>query len=277
MKNVWNLLSNVAKLAASCSKVSLPKERNLTEEMFEFLKQYRYCKVQNLILGPIIRERLMRKDLQTAIEDFHRLSDKYKHTPLQYELLTLLVRLSNNEAETQAYNLRDSEHAQDLLKVVTEIIARVHGAANMNSGLVMAFAEAGTENQLRRLLLNPEFRLNEELLLKNCEHLSESNRSETLLRLARSIRGLNRGPLNEHKIYQIILENLVKVNDCSGALNLYKHLSLDEELILGQDFMKLLIDLLRGNNLQIPSELALKARVYVSGEAEKREDKCIKS
>lgn len=269
LKNIWNLLTNVAQLSAR--KGDLTEERNLTREMFEFLKQHRYCKVQNLLLGPIIRERLLRNDLPAAVEDFQNLAKQYKHTPLQYELLTLLVRLSNTigkeddhtaNDEAQHYNLRDSEHAQDLLKAVTETIRHIHGPANMNSGLLVAFAEAGTDNQLRRLILNPEFRFNDELLLRNCEHLSESGASPILLRLARAMRNINRGLIDEQKIYKIILNNLVKENNYDGALSLYEYLSMDEEVVLGQDFLKMLVDLLRANNLQIPSELALKARIY---------------
>lgn len=267
LKNIWNLLTNVAQLSARQSGLS--KERNLTQETFEFLKQHRYCRAQNSVLGPIIRERLLRKDLPAAIEDFQRIAQQYKHTPLQYELLTLLVRLSNAIGNEDSainetlpdYNLKDAGHAQELLKAITDTIRNIHGPSNMNSGLLVAFAEAGTDKQLRRLLLNPDFRLNEELLLKNCEHLSESGAKRILLRLAQAMRGIKRGLIDEQGIYKILLSKLVKSNDCNGALNLYQHLSMDEEAILGQDFLKMLVDLLRSNHLPIPSDLALKARI----------------
>ncbi|XP_037813654.1 leucine-rich PPR motif-containing protein, mitochondrial [Lucilia sericata] len=258
LKNIWNLLTNVAHLAA-ISK-DLPNERNLTRETYAFLQKLGYCRTHNAILGPIVRERLLRGDINGAIMEFKQLAQQFKHTPLQFELLSLIVRLCNGDEElSKKYNC-STEEAQKLLGDITEIVTKIHGVVNMNSGLLLAFAESGSDNQLRRLLINPEFRINEELLLRNCEHLGQEGAVRTLLRLARGARGLNR-VINEQNIYNMLLNNFIKANNYEAALKLYNLLEEDDELKVSQEFLRNIVKLLNVNNIEIPSNIALRARV----------------
>ncbi|XP_075155386.1 leucine-rich pentatricopeptide repeat containing 2 [Haematobia irritans] len=258
LRNVWNLLTNVAQYATTLK--DLPSDRNLTREVYGFLQKLGYCRTHNAILGPIVRERLLRGDLPGAIKEFKQLAQQYKHTPLQFELLSLIVRLCNgNQDQKSQYNC-SVEEAQQLLSEITEIITKVHGPVNMNSGLLLAFAESGSDNQLRRLLINPEFRINEDLLLRNCEHLGQEGAVQTLLRLARGARGLNR-VIDEQNIYDMLLNNFIKANDYKAALNLYERLESDDELKISQDFLRNIVNLLKTNNIEIPSNIALRARI----------------
>lgn len=259
LKNVWNFLTNVAQLAAQMP--ALEPERNLTREHFHFLQKLRYCNAHNTVLGPIVRERLLRLDIKGAVDDFKKLAELYKHTPLQFELLSLLVRLSNgHEPEVTQYSGVNGETAQQLLSEVTSAISKVHGTLNMNSGLLLAFAESGTDNQLRRLLINPEFRINEALLMKNCEYLGEEGAVSTLLRLARGARGFGR-VIDEQNIYTMLLTHFAKANNYQAALDLYERLETDDELKISQDFLRNLVQLLRVNNVEIPSRVALRAQI----------------
>lgn len=258
LRNVWNLLTNVAQYAATLK--DLPADRNLTREIYAFIQRLGYCRTHNAILGPIVRERLLRGDLPAAINEFKQLANQYKHTPLQFELLSLIVRLCNGNEEAKAKYNCSTEEAQQLLSEITQIITKIHGPINMNSGLVLAFAESGSDNQLRRLLLNPEFRINEDLLLRNCEHLGQEGAVKTLLRLARGARGLNR-VLDEQNIYNMLLNNFIKLNDYQAALNLYDRLEADDELKISQDFLRNIVNLLKTNNIEIPSSIALRARI----------------
>ncbi|XP_053952059.1 leucine-rich PPR motif-containing protein, mitochondrial [Anastrepha ludens] len=259
IKNVWNFLSTVAQFAAEMP--NLEPERNLTREHFHFLQKLRYCNAHNSVLGPIVRERLLRGDITAAVADFQKLAEQYKHTPLQFELLSLLVRLSNGiEPEVTQYNGVNGEEAQQLLNEVTNTISKVHGVLNMNSGLLLAFAESGTDNQLRRLLISPEFRINEHLLLKNCEYLGEEGAVATLLRLARGARGFGR-TIEEQNIYNMLLTHFSKANNYPAALDLYERLEADDDLKISQEFLRNLVHLLRINNVEIPSKVALRAQI----------------
>ncbi|KAL7745245.1 hypothetical protein ACLKA6_008290 [Drosophila palustris] len=259
IKNVWQLLNNVAQLAA---KEPLPASGlSVTFETFEFLRKLGYCQAHNALLGPVLREWLLRGDLDAAVAEFERLSTRYKHTPLQFELLSLLVKLSNgDETELARFAGTTKESAQQHLAGVTAIVTRVHGAVNMNSALLLALAESGTETQLRRLIINPEFRLNPDQLLKNCEHLGQEGAVRTLLRLARGARGLQRS-IDEQRIYDMLLNQFVKTNNYEGALDLYDRLQADDELKVSQDFVRNLVQLLQVNNVEIPSSIALRAQI----------------
>ncbi|KAH8283249.1 hypothetical protein KR044_001951 [Drosophila immigrans] len=259
IKNVWQLLNNVAQLAI---KKPVPDSgHSLTYETFEFLRKLGYCQAHNALLGPVLREWLLRGDLDAAIAEFQRLATRYKHTPLQFELLSLLVKLSNgHEAELARFPGTTKESAQQHLADVTATVTRVHGTVNMNSALLLALAESGTETQLRRLIINPEFRLNHEQLLKNCEHLGQEGAIHTLLRLAKGVRGLQRS-IDEQRIYDMLLSQFAKANNYEGALDLYDRLQADDELKVSQEFVRNLVQLLLVNNVEIPSSIALRAQI----------------
>lgn len=259
IKNVWQLLNNVAQLAV---KEPVPvSDPSLTFETFKFLLKLGYCQTHNALLGPVLREWLLRGDLDAAVAEFQRLATRYKHTPLQFELLSLLVRLGNGD-ETELANFPGTtkESAQQHLANVTATVSRVHGAVNMNSALLLALAESGTETQLRRLIINPEFRLNHDQLIKNCEHLGQEGAVRTLLRLAKGVRGLQR-TIDEQRIYDMLLSQFVKENNYEGALDLYDRLQADDELKVSQEFVRNLVSLLQVNNVEIPSTIALRAQV----------------
>ncbi|KAH8366670.1 hypothetical protein KR084_011336 [Drosophila pseudotakahashii] len=259
IKNVWQLLTNVAQLAAAQSTERQPT--NLTRETLEFLRDLGYCQSHNALLGPVVREWLLKGDLEAAVAEFQRLANQHKHTPLQFELLSLLVRLGNgDEQELARFPGTTAESAQQQLAAVTATVSRVHGAANMNSALLLALAEAGKETQLRRLIINPEFRINHELLVKNCEHLGQEGAVRTLLRLARGVRGVQR-TIDEQKIYDLLLAQFCRSNDYEAALDLFERLEADDELKVSQEFLRNLVQLLQVNRVEIPSGIALRAHI----------------
>ncbi|XP_017086788.1 leucine-rich PPR motif-containing protein, mitochondrial [Drosophila eugracilis] len=262
IKNVWQLLTNVAHLATS-EKISaeISKSNNVTREMLDFLKNLGYCQSQNALLGPVVREWLLKGNLDAAVAEFQWLANKYKHTPLQFELLSLLVCLGNgDEQELARFPGTTAESAQHHLASVTATVSRVHGTSNMNSALLVALAESGKETQLRRLIINPEFRINHELLVKNCEHLGKEGAVRTLLRLARGVRGVQR-TVDEQKIYDLLLAQFCRSNDIEAALDLFERLDTDDELKVSQEFLRNLVLLLQVNRAEIPSSIALRAQV----------------
>lgn len=266
IKNVWQLLTNVAQMSAKTTSNQRgdetdAKRPNLTYETLEYLRKLGYCHMHNALLGPVVREWLLRGDLESAVAEFQRLATSHRHTPLQFELLSLLVRLGNGDQEELArYPGTTAEMAQKYLATVTATVSKIHGAANMNSALLLALAESGTESQLRRLIINPEFRLNHELLVKNCEHLGQEGAVRTLLRLARGVRGVQR-TIDEQRIYDLLLAQFSRTNDFEAALDLFERLEADDELKVSQDFLRNLVQLLQVNNVEIPSGIALRAQI----------------
>ncbi|EDX16847.1 GD16422 [Drosophila simulans] len=121
MKNVWQLLTNVGQLAASShAGGESSKQLNQTREWLDFLRGLGYCQSHNALLGPVVREWLLKGDLDAAVAEFQRLANTHKHTPLQFELLSLLVRLGNgDEQELARFPGVTAESAQQHLAAVT--------------------------------------------------------------------------------------------------------------------------------------------------------------
>lgn len=251
-KNIWNLLN----LLASRAKVNNTLT-NETKDFFLFLNKLGYCGYHNSVVGPIIKEHLNKNDVRSAIAEFKSFCQNHRVTPLQRQLLTLLVDISNNEESQKQYGLTQDE-ARQLLQEVIVSATSVHGPASTNIALIVAFAEAGTDKQLRKMLIDPKVRISPEILRKQCEYLNSNKKLDALLKLARCSRGINH--FREQDVYNMILDTLVKENDCEGALNLFENLVADDELKISSEFSNTLIALLKKNNLEPPTNVALYAK-----------------
>lgn len=257
-KNIWALLSNMAQFAATQSEVS--GEQNSTGELLTYLVQLNYCGYHNTLLGPIIKEYILRNDLKMAVESYKKFSLKYRKTPLQQELMTLLVKVNNMEDDKIPFNVT-KEEAKELLQKVLNTSTKIHGAANANLSLILSVSEGGTENQLRKLLIDPQIRINPELLIKQCEYLSNAGKIEPLMKLAKCCRGLGH-LVKEQDLYTVLLNSFVRQNNYESALSLFEKLAGDDEFKISQEFSKNLVNLLERNNLEVPTSVAMHVKVY---------------
>lgn len=252
-KNIWNLLNIVSHQAKP------EKETNETKELFQFLQQYGYCSHQNSVLGPIIKEHLNKNDLRGAVTEFKAFCQKHKVTPLQRQMMTVLVEAANQEEVQKRFGVTQDE-ARKLLEELTAAATSVHGAASTNIALIVAFSEAGSDKQLRKMLIDPKVRISPEILRKQCEYLSSNKKLDALLRLARCSKGLAHLRGQEQEIFKMLINSLSEENDCDGALQLFETLKADDELKISSDFIKTLTDLLKKNNLELPTTVALYAK-----------------
>lgn len=252
-KNVWNLLNNLA----SISPTLPPDVRNHTHDFFLFLNRLGFCDYSNSILGPVVKEFLNKNDIVGAVDLFKELTKSHRVTPLQRQLMTVLVGVLNQPEEQQKHKI-SQEKTQELLRDVISASTAVHGAANTNIALIVAIAEAGTDKQLRKMLIDPKVRISPDILRKQCEYLNAYKRLDALLKLARCSRGL--GHIKEQDIYDMIMTTLVKENNYETALTIFEHLRSDDELKISADFVRNLVDLLKRNNLELPASVALYAK-----------------
>lgn len=256
-KNLWQLLTNVATNSANTSQDS--EDSNSTRDFLDFLHKLGYCSYHNTLLGPVIKEHILRDDIKSAVTEYKRICQEYRKTPLQLELITLLVKLSNG-IDTDIFHISNDE-AKELLQTVTTLTSSVHGSANANSSLLIAFAESGTENQLRKVLIDPNFLFNQEMLIKNCEHLSHLGKTSSILKLAKASRGLGY-TFKEHDLYDMLLDSFSKENNFTAAVELFNKLECDDEFKISQNFLKVLINLLNVNKIEIPSNIALRSKLF---------------
>uniref|UniRef100_A0A182K6C2 Pentacotripeptide-repeat region of PRORP domain-containing protein n=1 Tax=Anopheles christyi TaxID=43041 RepID=A0A182K6C2_9DIPT len=252
-KNVWNLLTNTAQWAAAAAQ-SKGASPNTTQQLLDFLVQLGYCNYENALLGPVLREYLLAGQKRAAIEEFKRIVNEKRRTPLQLEIMTLLVELTNGQ-EDAGVEISPAE-AKTLLSETIQTVSQIHGPVNTNNTLIVALAVGGTEAQLRRMLINPEVRINHEYILTQCEFLVGSGKLEPVLRLAKCSKGL--ANVREADFLQLALGQYVRDNNCEAAVQLFQRL-LDEgdELKITVEFARKLSDLLEVNNFELPAGLQM--------------------
>lgn len=254
-KNVWQLLNNVANVAPTLKNVDA--KENQTKKIFQFLMHFNYCTYQNSVLGPIIKEYLNKNDLKSAVQEYLSICKEHRITPLQRQLMTVLVDASNRPEAAQQFSVTKSE-AQEMLQTIIQITSTVHCPTNTNIALIIALAEAGTEKQLRKVLIDPKARFSPEVLRKQCDYLNSVGKLDALLKLAKCSRGL--GHTQEQNIYNMILDTLIKENKYEAALSLFDELFSDDEFKVSSEFIRNLVDLLKRNNLELPTNVALRAK-----------------
>ncbi|XP_055388591.1 leucine-rich PPR motif-containing protein, mitochondrial isoform X2 [Condylostylus longicornis] len=257
-KNLWNLLTQVAYYS---SRHHSDENKNLTKDFFLLLKKNKFCQPRNVLLGPIIREYLLKNRIIEAVQEFKYIAENFKKTPLQLELMSNLIKIGNSKEESESLNI-SQEKAKSLLQDVVTSTSKIHGSINCNGTLLLAVCESGNENQLRKLLIDPEFQFNAELLSKNIEHLNANGRIENILKLAKASRGV-RHNLSEQQLYKMLLNEFVKNNNYESAINLFNKLESDDEFKISTDFMNTLVDLLKLNKIEVPSNVALRAQLKI--------------
>lgn len=252
-KNVWQLLTNVASYAAKNEKTPT----NQTKDFLQLLIELGYCTISNnALLGPIIREHLLRGEIREAIIEYTEIAKMYKKTPLQFELFSTLISISNSSDDDHSITAID---AKSLLEEVVKVTSQVHGSLNANVALVVAFAQSGTEKQLRKILIDPSVQVNMDNVIKQCEYLCNSGSFEPLLKLAKCSRGLS-GSIREQDFYNLILSQHIRNNDYMAAITLFDRIVSDDEFKLTGDFSRNLITLLERNNMEIPSNVKMFSR-----------------
>jgi len=251
LKNIWKLLTCIAEQNIN------NKTTNETLKMLEFLVAKGYTGYHNTLLGPVIREHILKGQVKEAIKQFKLYGIKFKKTPLQLELLILLINISNGtyDGATDV----TGEESKQLISDVIGISSKIHGPSKANLQLIMALTDSGTESQLRKILISPDVRINPLDLLKNCEHFIKSGKIKPIVKLAKCSRGI-RNVLKEEELYNLIINEFVIKNDYMAALNLYEMIIADDEYKVSREFTQNLIDLFDKNNLEIPSNVLIHAK-----------------
>lgn len=250
LKNVCELLDTTAKWAAESNA-----SENVTESFLNFLVNLGYCSHNNKTLGPVIKEYFNKNDLIGAVIAFINITEMYKVTPNQVALMAVLIDASNNPETQQKYSLSAAGDINNYLRNVIDACKAVHKSTAVNTNLLVAFALTGTEQQLRKLLMNPNFTFDAEQLTKNLIFQSYFGKVSAVIKLARSTRGLNHEKILEQNLYNLLLDNLIRANDCNGATELLDEISSDISVKLPKRFLANISNLFSKNNLEIPSKI----------------------
>lgn len=252
--NVWRLLNAVCEHATENQS-----EENLTEKQLAALVKLNYCKYTNAFLAVVMKEYLNKNDIKNAVLAFKRFASEHRTTPYMVMLLTKLIEIANcseNAEHPMDYNVTKQE-ASECLQNVIDTTNDVHGAGNANVNVILAFACAGTEQQLRRILMNPALKFDGNNLETSLQYFKDQLRIDAIIMLARCSRGLQHKLLNEENLYGLLLKHFSITNDYESALDFYERFSQDGELRLAPKFGKALVDLLIKNEQNVPDKLRL--------------------
>ena len=126
----------------------------------------------------------------------------------------------------------------------------------IESIIIVAFAQHGTEKQLRKLLLTRPFDVDQ--LKKHVANLSDEGQVTALLKLAKCSDGFH-VDFQQGFIYEMLLERHVRQNDCAGALQLFEEITQGEGKVkLTSKFVSDLKDLLKMNKMEVPAKILLR-------------------
>lgn len=246
-RNVWRLLGAVAETAIANN---LPG--NHAQEFCDFLIELGYCHPTNVILGPIVQEFLGKNQFHQAVDAFERFAAKHKSLPMHFALMQVFVESVNSGDDEKLSKVE----ATALLDRVTQVVVNKHGEKAAYSNLIVAFAQHGTEKQLRKLLLTRPFDVDQ--LKKHVANLSDEGQVTALLKLAKCSDGFH-VDFQQGFIYEMLLERHVRQNDCAGALQLFEEITQGEGKVkLTSKFVSDLKDLLKMNKMEVPSKILLR-------------------
>nr|CAI5838259.1 unnamed protein product [Callosobruchus analis] len=212
---------------------------NQQNQMFECIMKVGYAP-NNIILGPLVRIHIKNGDIRNAVKTYVLLAEKYKRTPLQFELIKELVMLKDEQ----------------LLQQTLTCTEKIHGASSTQANLIAALVEQKQIKPLERLLISN--RLNLAARLQNrCDRWVKEKKVDALELLANYCEKIP-GILDVSYIYTCILRIHVTNNDCESALKFHNWL-IDGEKSISNELESTLTQLLKQNCYEIPSSLKRKS------------------
>ncbi|KAJ8982699.1 hypothetical protein NQ317_004506 [Molorchus minor] len=144
---VWRFLNSLAEIG-DVEKLNKVFDTLVTKELID---------VSNVLLGPLIKVHLTRKEFDKALEKFEWCVNRFRATPWKNELACQLIQ---------------AEDAEKLQKI-TDLSTAVHGEVNSLYDLVFAFVECGRVRQARKILETPGLQNRPQRINSACERYQQ--------------------------------------------------------------------------------------------------------
>lgn len=207
------------------------------EQLFNTLVKYNYIKVTIKTVGPLISVHLNNAAYDEAVAKYEYLAKTHQLTPMSTRLFEELIRMNKLDLLQRAINTHESHDKNDAI-----------------GRLALAFSQCGHDQQAK--LLFQRIRINDvtKIIYKQCKRYVETDDIESTKKLLKSTAGLS---CDRRKIYQTILDIYHKHNMADEALELWKNIS-NDNILPSANFIDKLIELLKANNITIPSDLQTK-------------------
>lgn len=242
--NCWRLLDAMAATG----------DVEYVTEMFNALTLYGYCQPTNVILGPLIRVHLKNNSCDLAVEEFIRLSSKYRKTPLKHELLCkILIEMNDEQGEDNfVFNEKANSKLNKLAQSVLNVDKEIHGVSSVQLSVIGALAEVGYKKTLRKIFLDPTMKFHPDAILRRCERFALEKKISALETIAECAKDLRHVDID--RIYDMMLTVYQREDDTKGALALWYKM-FDNDVTPSKKFVNNITSLLKANNKDIPPEI----------------------
>lgn len=255
-KSVDGLVRNVLGLLSAAREYAVRhgKSENISAELMEILSKKKLCTTSNLNLGQIVKEFLDKKDLRNAIAYHLKFAEKYKKTPESLSLIIELIKIMESGDKPNDFQIEKTEATEFLKKVLIEDTS-IYGSKRTNVKLVLALAFNQNDNQLRKLMLNPNLKFDVENLIESLKYFNGKSQIDIVVSIAKSVRDLTHTGISETILYEILLSRFVKDNDYESAIQFFNELVVRNDAVLPKTLAKKLADFLERNEQEIPQKL----------------------
>ncbi|XP_068215006.1 leucine-rich PPR motif-containing protein, mitochondrial-like isoform X2 [Palaemon carinicauda] len=229
------------------------RKYEVVKEIFDILKRKSIIRIDNLMLGPLVKCRLNNGDYVGAVEEVRSVAKKFKCLPMKIEVLMHLLH-NIKKAELDGDSFQESrDKAKHLLEEMVNIIARINGPISAQHDLLFACLEAGYPSKATQVLKSLGRKIDKSLIQRQCQRYAATSREEPLqnfLMSSKSVPGISR----EGIFYSLLTIYHVQ-NNSSKGLSLWTQMQ-EENVLPSEAFLGTLASLLASNEISIPFDVS---------------------
>lgn len=249
--NVWWLLT-----AASNYAHRHDKDDNLSKEMLDTLVKKGFCLYTNRHSSIVIKEYIEKYDIDEAVQNFKIYVKNNKTAPYMMTLLITLIRLANSDVTDNLTKFNvNKEQALEYIQQIVDIALKERTVGWVNANILMAFACAGREEQVRKILLDQTVGMDDAQLKSTVDYMIKRGNIDGVLILMRGSRGTPHTALDQESVCDSLLKQFEVDNDVESALKLYEGLANDEQSTISSAFQRRMRAILKRNNRNLPQGL----------------------
>ncbi|KAK2574969.1 hypothetical protein KPH14_008732 [Odynerus spinipes] len=212
------------------------KFHDKTEKMLETLVKNNYCKIENILLIPLVQRHVLNNDIKSATDAFVHCVQKYKETPLKQKLTNMLISAIDSSVPG----------ATEMLKTVMKCISNIHGEEVAVVHLITALVETEQVSKLQKVFQTQHVEM--KLLTHHLQALYSStdkvNRLFTLFEAIKNMEKISKRPLCD-----LILSIYEKNNNYEGATAFLR--KMEESNIIPSEYFKRIFCNLVATNKQV--------------------------
>lgn len=251
-----NLSQNVSGLLTAAREYAVRhgKSENMADQLMNLLAEKKLYEISNVNLGQIVKEFLDKKDLRNAIHYHLKFAEKYNETPQALALMIELLKILHLGDKPNDFQIRIDE-ANKYAQRILDINTKVHGSPRANVQLILALALNRNDETLRKLLLKPNLKFDNNFFIDSFKYFSNEKKIDIVITYVRSARGLKHTKLSETNLYEILLNRFVKDNDYESAIQFYNELVVQDGIDLPKVLAKKLTIFLKRNKQELPKKL----------------------